>query len=50
MCIRDRLKQRTRELVSLEGIGQSLITWSDLRELGDRVLKSAMELLSLIHI
>ncbi|CUS06012.1 putative Phosphoserine phosphatase [Candidatus Promineifilum breve] len=38
------LKQRTRELVSLEGIGQSLITWSDLRELGDRVLKSAMEL------
>ena len=38
------LKQRTRELVSLEGIGQALITWSDLRELGDRVLKSAMEL------
>ena len=38
------LKQRTRELVSLEGMGQALITWSDLRELGDRVLKSAMEL------
>jgi serine phosphatase RsbU (regulator of sigma subunit) len=38
------LKQRTRELVSLEGIGQALITWSDLRELGTRVLKTAMEL------
>ena len=38
------LKQRTRELVSLEGMGQALITWSDLRELGDRVLKAAMEL------
>ncbi len=38
------LKQRTRELVSLEGIGQALISWSDLRELGDRVLKAAMEL------
>ena len=39
-----QLKQRTRELVALEGIGQALITWSDLRELGDRVLKTAMEL------
>src|SRR5690606_2397626 len=38
------LNQRTRELVALEGIGQSLITWSDLRELGGRVLKTAMEL------
>ncbi|MCW5847520.1 MAG: SpoIIE family protein phosphatase [Anaerolineae bacterium] len=38
------LNQRTRELVSLEGIGQALITWHDLRELGDRVLKTAMEL------
>ncbi|MBP6786239.1 MAG: SpoIIE family protein phosphatase [Candidatus Promineofilum sp.] len=38
------LNQRTRELVSLEGIGQALITWNDLRELGDRVLKTAMEL------
>ena len=38
------LKQRTRELVSLEGIGQALISWSDLRELGDHVLKAAMEL------
>ena len=39
-----QLKQRTRELVALEGIGQALITWSDLRELSDRVLKTAMEL------
>ena len=38
------LKQRTRELVALEGIGRTLITWSDLRELGDRVLKTALEL------
>ncbi len=38
------LNQRTRELVALEGIGQALITWSDLRELGGRVLKTAMEL------
>ena len=38
------LNQRTRELVALEGIGQALITWNDLRELGDRVLKTAMEL------
>ncbi len=38
------LNQRTRELVSLEGIGQALVTWDDLRELGGRVLKSAMEL------
>ena len=39
-----QLKQRTRELVALEGIGRTLITWSDLRELGDRVLKTALEL------
>ena len=38
------LNQRTRELIALEGIGQALITWNDLRELGDRVLKTAMEL------
>lgn len=38
------LNQRTRELVSLEGMGQALITWNDLRELGARVLKAAMEL------
>jgi serine phosphatase RsbU (regulator of sigma subunit) len=38
------LKQRTRELVSLEGIGQALITWNDLRDLGTHVLKAAMEL------
>src|SRR5690606_20775737 len=38
------LNQRTRELVALEGIGQSLITRSDLRELCGRVQKTAMEL------
>ncbi len=38
------LKQRTRELISLEAMGQALITWSDLRELGSRVIKAAMEL------
>lgn len=38
------LRRRTRELVSLEGIGQALLTWHDLRELGGRVLKAAMEL------
>jgi len=38
------LNQRTRELISLEGMGQALITWNDLRELGARVLKAAMEL------
>ncbi|MCW5864051.1 MAG: SpoIIE family protein phosphatase [Anaerolineae bacterium] len=38
------LKQRMRELVSLEGIGQALITWSDLSELGARVVRAAVEL------
>ena len=38
------LKQRTRELVSLEGMGQALITWSDLSELGARVVRVAVEL------
>lgn len=38
------LKQRTRELVSLEGIGQALITWNDLGDLGTHVLKAALEL------
>ncbi|HQF71402.1 MAG TPA: hypothetical protein PLH39_09015, partial [Promineifilum sp.] len=38
------LKQRMRELVSLEGIGQALITWSDLSELGARVVRVAVEL------
>lgn len=38
------LQQRTRELVSLEGIGQALITWQDLRDLGARVVNSAVEL------
>ncbi len=38
------LKQRVRELVSLEGIGQALITWNDLRELGARVVRVAVEL------
>lgn len=38
------LNRRTRELVALEGIGQALLTWNDLRELGDRMLKTAMEL------
>lgn len=38
------LKQRTREIVSLEGIGQALITWNDLSELGARVVRVAAEL------
>ncbi len=38
------LRRRTRELVSLEGIGQALLTWDDLRELGGRLLRTAMEL------
>ena len=38
------LKQRTREIVSLEGIGQALLTWSDLSELGARVVRVAVEL------
>lgn len=38
------LNQRTRELVALEGIGESLTTWNDLCELGDRVLRTALEL------
>ena len=38
------LKQRTREIVSLESIGQALITWHDLSEMGARVLRSAVEL------
>ena len=38
------LKQRTREIVSLEGIGQALLTWNDLSELGARVVRVAVEL------
>ena len=38
------LKQRTREIVSLEGMGQALLTWSDLSELGARVVRAAVEL------
>jgi serine phosphatase RsbU (regulator of sigma subunit) len=38
------LQQRTRELVSLEAIGQALTTWSDLSELGARIVSSAVEL------
>ena len=38
------LRQRTRELVSLEGIGQALITWNDLPQLSSHVLKAANEL------
>ena len=38
------LKQRTREIVSLEGMGQALLTWSDLSELGARVVRTAVEL------
>jgi serine phosphatase RsbU (regulator of sigma subunit) len=38
------LEQRTRELVSLEAIGQSLTTWSDLQELGAHIVSSAVEL------
>ena len=38
------LKQRTREIVSLEAIGQALLTWTDLSELGARVIRAAMEL------
>lgn len=38
------LEQRTRELVSLEAIGQALTTWHDLSELGGRIVSSAVEL------
>jgi sigma-B regulation protein RsbU (phosphoserine phosphatase) len=38
------LKQRTREIVSLEGMGQALLTWNDLSELGARVVRAAVEL------
>lgn len=38
------LQQRTRELVSLEAMGQALTTWHDLSELGGRIVSSAVEL------
>jgi sigma-B regulation protein RsbU (phosphoserine phosphatase) len=38
------LEQRTRELISLEAMGQALTTWHDLSELGGRVINSAIEL------
>jgi len=38
------LNQRTREIVSLEGMGQALLTWNDLSELGARVVRAAVEL------
>lgn len=38
------LEQRTRELVSLEAMGQALTTWHDLSELAGRVVSSAVEL------
>lgn len=38
------LGQRTREIVSLEAIAQALITWTDLSELGARVVRTAIEL------
>jgi len=38
------LRQRTREIVSLEGIGQALLTWNDLSELGAKVVRVAVEL------